>query len=162
MGEGARNLLRDGYPANPDGMYHQTNTIPVDRTTFLPPSVFHLSLGPFPRVYDYLGDGSTFIVDAPGHLPGHINLLVRTNPHGSWLYLAGDSAHDLCCLTGGKELEASAQSDYQAAVDHVQRVGKLLQLSKVQVILAHDIVWFVDNKDKAVWFPGIIPASEED
>lgn len=103
-----------------------------------------------------------FIVDAHGYLPGHINLLVRTNPRGSWLYLAGDSAHSLCCLTGEKELEASAQSDYQAAVDHAQRVGKLLQLSKVQVILAHNIVWFADNKDKAVWFPGMIPSSEED
>ena len=75
---------------------------------------------------------------------------MRTNPRGFWVYLAGDSAHDLCCLTGDKELEEQAQSDYEAAIDHAQRVKKLLQLSDVQVILAHD---FADNKDKNVWFP---------
>jgi glyoxylase-like metal-dependent hydrolase (beta-lactamase superfamily II) len=142
-------------------MYHQTNTIPVDRTTFLQPAIFDRALGPFPRAYDYFRDGSMFVIDAPGHLPSHINLLVRTNPRGSWLYLAGDSAHDLCCLTGDKELGEQAQSDYNAAVDHVQRVGKLLQQSDAQVILAHDFTWFADNKNKDVWFPNTIPSSKE-
>lgn len=27
---------------------------------------------------DIFGDGSVFVVDTPSHLPGHINLLVRT------------------------------------------------------------------------------------
>ena len=30
------------------------------------------------KTYDLFGDGSLLIVDSPGHLPGHINLLIRT------------------------------------------------------------------------------------
>lgn len=47
-------------------------------------------LGPFGGAFDLLGDGSIYVVDAPGHLPCHINLLCCTNPT-EWKYLGGDS-----------------------------------------------------------------------
>ncbi|KAJ4157804.1 hypothetical protein NW754_009454 [Fusarium falciforme] len=50
-----------------------------------------------PSTLDIFRDGSLYIVDAPGHLPGHINLLARTSENESdtkWIYLAGDACHD--------------------------------------------------------------------
>jgi hypothetical protein len=36
-------------------------------------------------VVDYFGDGSVFIVDAPGHLFGHVNLLARVGRGGGFI-----------------------------------------------------------------------------
>lgn len=54
---------------------------------------------------DYFGDGSVFIVNAPGHLAGYLNLLVCVGT-GKWMYLAGDTAHDVRVYKGTRELAA--------------------------------------------------------
>jgi hypothetical protein len=52
---------------------------------------------------DLFGYGSLYIVNAPGHLPGHLNLLCRTGDR-NFVYLAGDSCHDPRLLTGELEI----------------------------------------------------------
>jgi glyoxylase-like metal-dependent hydrolase (beta-lactamase superfamily II) len=54
-------------------------------------------------VVDYFGDGSLFIVDAPGHLFGHVNLLARIGEE-SWAYLGGDCCHDVRILKGESDV----------------------------------------------------------
>ncbi|EKM58491.1 uncharacterized protein PHACADRAFT_90578, partial [Phanerochaete carnosa HHB-10118-sp] len=140
-------------------------SIPVERTRFLSSSDFSMSVGPFPRAYDYFGDGSPYLVEAPGHVDGHINVLARTSRDGSWIFLGGDSAHDTRLLTGEKEvafkIDASGQSlcaheHKDIAIEHIRRVGSLLKVPKVHVLLAHDWEWY-ENKGGGAFLPGVIP-----
>ncbi|KAJ7021032.1 hypothetical protein C8F04DRAFT_973306, partial [Mycena alexandri] len=55
------------------------------RTRFLMPTELSMPIRPFPRLR--LGDGSLFLVDAAGHMAGHVNMFARTSTDGSWIYL---------------------------------------------------------------------------
>ncbi|ETN38717.1 uncharacterized protein HMPREF1541_06755 [Cyphellophora europaea CBS 101466] len=112
---------------------------------------FHQSWRPqghLPRVLDIFNDGSVLIVDAPGHLPGHINILAKTGPVSS-VYLAGDACHDrrimrkereigewsdaeghICCIHGDKKVA-------EQTIEHIRQLEK----QGVEVIFAHDVEW---------------------
>ncbi|KMP04806.1 hypothetical protein CIRG_04487 [Coccidioides immitis RMSCC 2394] len=108
IGPGAGNLLRGpkSYPDDPHSHF-DSRLFPPDQVVELPsPSStagasnqFWKPLGPFSAARDCFGDASMFIIDSPGHLTGHINLLVRVQPD-KWMYLAGDTAHDVRILEG--------------------------------------------------------------
>jgi glyoxylase-like metal-dependent hydrolase (beta-lactamase superfamily II) len=159
VGPGALSLLEgpDIYPENPKSFYSAT-LLPKERTTQLPPptdSDFWKPLGPFPSAHDYFKDSSLYIIDSPGHLPGHINLLVRIGPE-KWIYLAGDSCHDVRILR--KEAEISIYEDREIpgkfncahrskeeAEVHLSRVREL-ENHGVEIVLAHDWEWLEKNK----------------
>ncbi|KAJ7638142.1 beta-lactamase-like protein [Mycena rosella] len=44
------------------------------------------------KVHDFFGDGSLYLLDVPGHLPGHLCALARVTPT-SFLFLGGDACH---------------------------------------------------------------------
>ena len=50
---------------NPDSLFSST-ALPLERTRFLSPLDFNVSIGQFPLAKDYFGDGSVYIIDAPG------------------------------------------------------------------------------------------------
>jgi hypothetical protein len=50
---------------NPESLFSST-ALPHERTKFLPLSDFSLPIGPFPLALDYFGDGSMYVIDAPG------------------------------------------------------------------------------------------------
>ncbi|OBS14971.1 hypothetical protein FPOA_14005 [Fusarium poae] len=53
-------------------------------------------LGPFKKAYDFFGDGSFWIIDAPGHCLGNLAALARfKNKFGQakWAFLGGDCFH---------------------------------------------------------------------
>lgn len=115
VGSGTLDLLSNGggklYPVE----LFNADELPRDRTKELPPvrdgdiakaferQTAHVwaPLGPFPATVDFFGDGSVYVVDAPGHLTGHVNLLARVAP-GKWVYLGGDCCHDPRILTREK------------------------------------------------------------
>ena len=108
-------------------------------------------------------DGSVYVVDAgPGHLPGHLNLLVRTSPDGGWIYLAGDSAHEWSLIHGtGKighhPIFGCAHVDVKATEAHLERIRTLMKENpRVRVLLAHDVPWYAENKDGKAFWPGKI------
>ncbi|PIL34067.1 hypothetical protein GSI_03778 [Ganoderma sinense ZZ0214-1] len=143
VGEGSRALVADRYPTNPNSVI-PADVVPEDRTTYLDPEGWP-ALGPFPHALDFYGDGSVYVVDAGhGHIPGHMNFLVRTSADGGWVYLAGDSAHHWDLLNGqGKmghhSLFGCAHEDLDAAEAHIERLKTLMKENpKVRVILAHD------------------------
>lgn len=138
--------------------------LPESRTSFLPIDDWK-PIGPFPRAFDFLGDGSVYLVDAPGHLPGHMNVLARTSADGSWIFLAGDSAHDVRLITGEKEIGiiddpagrmTCMHKDIVKAKEHIERIKQIKALPKVHVLLAHDVGWYEENRSKGVIFPGKI------
>lgn len=106
------------------------------------------------RVIDLFSDGSVLIVDAPGHLPGHINILARTGLDHR-VYLAGDACHDrrivrrekaigewadatghICCIHANKE----------EAEQTIERIRKLEEQG-TEVIFAHDVEWEEDPRN---------------
>ena len=116
---------------------------------------------------DFFGDGSLYIVDAPGHMEGHVNLLARTSADGAWIYLTGDSCHHCRLLSGESEIAtyttpegkvvAHAHVDKDAAEATIEKIRAVKQLPRVRVLMAHDIEWYEENKDKGQW-PAVIPS----
>ena len=199
VGYGALDLLSGKSSVNRGSHCHfEANLLPLDRTielpnpelTFLPspptsggdpdfpenltgrarnsrlPSWRPLSL--FPHALDFFGDGSLYIINAPGHLPGHINILVRVRDE--WVYLAGDSCHDLRLLTGEKEIAewqdeqgqtCCIHADKKAADITLKRIRRLQMgedktLGGVEVVFAHDALWEGTAKDRRRFWPGCL------
>ncbi|KDQ62406.1 hypothetical protein JAAARDRAFT_30312 [Jaapia argillacea MUCL 33604] len=153
----SRTLFNPGYPDDPDSGF-DSNLLPAHRTRFLSPASWP-PLGPFPRALDFYGDGSLYIIDAPGHLPGHINVLARTSADGGWIYLAADSMVDRRLLSGEAQMVEGSHRDTQAAEEHAGRIRKLVQENeKVRVMLAHDAGWYSENKGGSAFWPGKIPS----
>ncbi|KAL1894029.1 hypothetical protein Sste5346_006171 [Sporothrix stenoceras] len=50
-----------------------------------------LRIGPF-MAHDFYGDGSLYLLDTPGHWPGHLCALARTTPD-TFVFLGGDICH---------------------------------------------------------------------
>ncbi|KAI0467950.1 Metallo-hydrolase/oxidoreductase [Xylaria cf. heliscus] len=116
-----------------------------------------------PAVLDVFRDGSLYIVDAPGHLPGHINLLARTaKEDGStgWVYLAGDACHDRRILREEKEISEWLDGHGQVCCIHADRakadvtIDRVRDLERkgVEVILAHDVEWEEDAANMKRFF----------
>ena len=120
-------------------------------------------LDSLPAVLDIFEDGTVYLVDAPGHLPGHINVLARTNlsEGGSkWVYLAGDACHDRRIMRREKEIgewydrhgyRCCIHADRSRAEETIQRIREL-EGRGVEVILAHDVEWESDEGNKKRFF----------
>ncbi|KAL3462304.1 beta-lactamase-like protein [Aspergillus heterothallicus] len=125
-------------------------------------------IGPFPHGMDILGDGSVYIISAPGHLDGHVNLLCRRRD-GKYFYLAGDACHDARLLSGEKQIATwndpeypntvcCIHSDKAMAEATLRRIRKAMSgitdLGEVEVIFAHDDVWAKKARLLGWYFPG--------
>lgn len=108
---------------------------------------------------DIFNDGSLMIANAPGHLPGHINLLARVSDNQT-IYLAGDACHDRRLLTGEKSIGEWSDShghtccihaDRKQAEDTISRIRKL-EHDGVEIILAHDDAWEARPENKKRFF----------
>lgn len=165
VGPGAVNVLKHGLP--PELGSHQifkADLLPEDRTVQLasPGSAQNDAwkpIGPFNHSLDLLEDGSVFIINTPGHLPGHINLLCGLT-EDKWVCLAGDAFHDVRLLTGEREIgtwqdgagrTCCIHLDRAKAEESIQRLRELKDLG-VEVIAAHDDGWEASNADK--FLPG--------
>jgi len=168
VGEGCRELLANGYPKRADALFSST-AIPVERARFLSKSELSTTIGPYPHALDFFGDGSLYVVDAPGHVAGHLNVLARTSADGSWILLGGDSAHDWRIVTGVKECACETDTatgkvryimhaNKEAAEENLERVRALLRVPRVRVLIAHDVPWYEANKGGPAFLPGVIPA----
>ena len=101
-----------------------------------------------PRTLDVFNDGSLLIVDAPGHLPGHVNVLARVSGT-HYIYLGGDACHDRRLLTGEKDIGEWHDSEGHVCSIHVDRKGaeetieriRQLEQEGTEIIFAHDVEW---------------------
>ncbi|KAI0439703.1 hypothetical protein F4803DRAFT_26567 [Xylaria telfairii] len=120
--------------------------------------------GAFPRTIDFFGDKSVYVIDSPGHIYGHVNLLVRTGEK-KYVYLGGDCCHDTRILSGEKGI--AEYSDGRGGIRSVhvhtglakktlvEIDGGVIQLKKdmdVEVVLAHDKGWRERNRHR--FWPG--------
>ncbi|KAJ5772968.1 hypothetical protein N7457_007864 [Penicillium paradoxum] len=171
VGPGTLALLNDNSAFRGSHSFFEPDLLPLSRTIELPPTteakessssielpdpnavtpMFTLPWAPhgsLPRVMDIFQDGSVMLVDAPGHLPGHINLLARTGP-SKYNYLAGDACHDRRILSGERTIgEWSDEHGHICCVHADKRQAERtiamiqqLETDGVEVILAHDYKW---------------------
>ncbi|KAF1917644.1 beta-lactamase-like protein [Ampelomyces quisqualis] len=115
--------------------------------------------GTLPQTLDVFGNGSLHIVDAPGHLPGHINLLARSSC-GRQIYMAGDACHDRRLLTGAKSIGEWNDAHGQTCCIHADRkraeqtieLIRALERQGVEIIFAHDVEWESDPANESRFF----------
>ncbi|OCL10236.1 Metallo-hydrolase/oxidoreductase [Glonium stellatum] len=167
VGSGSLNVLKYGLPGKGSHQFFDPDLLPMERTLELPSaeagecqraerSWKWNPIGPFPAGLDLFGDGSIYVIDAPGHLPGHVNLLCRTGP-GRWVCLCGDAYHDKRLLTGEKEIGTWMDEhggtlcihlDKRVAEESIRRLRELAKLEYVEIIAAHDLEWYEQNKER--------------
>ena len=89
-----------GYPENPNSPFLTSSVQPPSgRLNVLPDSdpALWKALGEkdlvWPRVYDYFGDNSLYLLDSPGHMVGHLMALARTGEN-EFIIMGGDGCHD--------------------------------------------------------------------
>jgi glyoxylase-like metal-dependent hydrolase (beta-lactamase superfamily II) len=111
-----------------------------------------VGLGSFDRGFDVFGDGSAFLVDAPGHSPGHQMMLVRVKTKQSstssedddFVLLAGDCYHHPALLKDPERTarppysKYSMHSDPEIAVDTIKRTRVFADQANALVMGAHD------------------------
>jgi glyoxylase-like metal-dependent hydrolase (beta-lactamase superfamily II) len=104
-----------------------------------------ISVGPFPRAHDFFGDGSFYLLDTPGHMPGHLAGLAQTDP-GEWVFMGGDCCHHRALLVGTRPVSVtvgpngtpSFHRDPKAAIKTIGLIRELEEYEHVFVALAHD------------------------
>ncbi|KAI0344766.1 Metallo-hydrolase/oxidoreductase [Trametopsis cervina] len=132
------------YPQNPRGSIHELpkankytfiNFKDVSSTDFKSVS----PLGTFTHAIDFFGDGSLYLIDTPGHCPGHICALARVAAN-TFVFLAGDLCHHREAYDPGVRLIGDRM--YEDIVTARETVTRLVKLNKewpnVIVILAHE------------------------
>ncbi|KAH7380258.1 beta-lactamase-like protein [Phaeosphaeria sp. MPI-PUGE-AT-0046c] len=89
VGPGFKKNFMPGYPTIPDAIFLDANfeTRPVREIDFSD----DFYIGNF-RAHDYFGDGSFYLLDAPGHAIGHMCGLARTTPT-TFVFLGADICH---------------------------------------------------------------------
>ncbi|EMD86436.1 hypothetical protein COCC4DRAFT_135762 [Bipolaris maydis ATCC 48331] len=165
VGHGAVTLLNGTSSSLRGGhSFFENDLLPKGRTVELPEPAINLhgpwqSQGCLPEVLDLFNDGSLLIVNAPGHLPGHINLLARTSPSHQ-IYMGGDACHDRRILTGEKKIgewnDAHGQvccihANRKQAEETIERI-RILEKEGVEIIFAHDTEWENDPANRTRFF----------
>ena len=91
----------------------------------------------FTHAIDFFGDGSLYLVNTPGHYPGHISALARVSSSfntedreegGTYVFLGGDCCHNRQCYVPGgtqRKLSGKIQWDVEKARESVGRVSML-------------------------------------
>ena len=175
-GHNTGKLLRNEMGPDLANPYYEPDLLPAERTIELPatPSaggntgVFNSERGwhwsskqPLTDVIDMFNDGTMYIVDSPGHVPGHLNALIRV-AQDKWVYLAADACHHARIFKG--EVDFGSWTDEQGRkawihkdIDAAYRTLGIMRRLRdegldgvpVEVILAHDGEW---EKNNAVHF----------
>ncbi|WVQ78311.1 hypothetical protein IAT38_000396 [Cryptococcus sp. DSM 104549] len=168
IGSGVIKSRLPGYPSDPEANVNDAD-LPINSERVvheLGPDDPWNQIGAFTGI-DYFGDGSFYILEAEGHMIGHIAALVRTTTSpATFLILAGDAAHmraQYSCCKGHSHppfqagLYAAKDSfspkvrakggllalhdDLDIAYKTMSKMGRMEKEDGVMVFLAHDIEW---------------------
>ncbi|KAJ8113369.1 hypothetical protein OPT61_g4483 [Boeremia exigua] len=108
-----------------------------------------IGLGSFDRAFDVFGDGSAYLIDAPGHSAGHQMMLIRTtattgSAADTFVLLAGDCFHHPELLKEPRRTarppysKSGMHTDPEIALDAIYRTKEFAERENIWVIAAHD------------------------
>nr|A0A097ZPE4.1 RecName: Full=Cytochrome P450 monooxygenase andK; AltName: Full=Anditomin synthesis protein K; Flags: Precursor [Aspergillus stellatus]BAP81865.1 AndK [Aspergillus stellatus] len=95
VGPGVLSLTGGGYPKNPNTTVLETDLSgrKIQEISFDAQADSSVKVGPFDGV-DYFGDGSFYLLNAPGHSVGHMCGLARvTTAPDTFIFMAADGCH---------------------------------------------------------------------
>lgn len=92
-------------------------------------------VGPWEKSYPITSDGKVVAVDTPGHVRGHISLVVYADA-ATYLML-GDASYDLGCLD--REETDGVNEDPVTAVETLRKIKEFARGERVVVLPAHDV-----------------------
>ena len=92
-------------------------------------------VGPFERTYPITSDGKIVAVETPGHVPGHLSVIVYAEE--ATYFLTGDATYSQDFLD--KELTDGVNDDPLKAVESVRRIKELARVLPIVVLPAHDV-----------------------
>ncbi|KAF2427363.1 hypothetical protein EJ08DRAFT_355335 [Tothia fuscella] len=107
-------------------------------------------LGAFENGFDLFGDGSAYVIDAPGHSAGHLMLLLRVKISGpdqgqdDFVMLVGDCFHhpellkDPLLTARPPFSKSTMHSDPDVAIDTMLRAKRCAEEENIWVVGAHD------------------------
>jgi N-acyl homoserine lactone hydrolase len=90
--------------------------------------------GPFAHTYPISKDGSIFAVPTPGHMPGHLSLVVRAGD--VTYFLAGDATYDEELL--GAEIVDGASTSIRTSLETIRNIKEFARTEPVVLLPAHD------------------------
>jgi len=113
--------------------------------------------GPFEKAMDFFGDGSFWIMKAPGHMAGNLCAAARLET-GEWVVMASDCCHSRALLDGTQEYalfgdgveKRSLHDDLRAAKDTVSRLRIAEMELGMHIVLAHDAEWIKEGVDQTL------------
>lgn len=93
VGPGVRAASWPGYPTKPDAIVLDSDVAGRTVREISFSGDRHLRIGRF-DAFDYFGDGSFYLLDAPGHAVGHLCALARTSANPpSFVFMGADACH---------------------------------------------------------------------
>ena len=146
-GPGSKAVSGIGYPRDPKSPFLSSVTehqhyreLNFESDTWAP-------WGPFHRAFDFFDDGSFYLVDTPGHLPGHMAGVAMTAPD-EWVVMGGDCCHHRSLLMQTRPMSVSCgpagkvgfhlnPDAAKGTIGTIRRVEKDAA-GRVLVALAHD------------------------
>ncbi|KAF4876921.1 N-acyl homoserine lactonase AttM [Colletotrichum siamense] len=91
-------------------------------------------IGPWNRSYPITDDGKVVAVDTPGHVPGHLSLIVYADD--VTYLLLGDATYDQDLLD--KEHTDGVNNNPALAIDSLRKIKEFSRSEKVVLLPAHD------------------------
>ncbi|KAK7931816.1 hypothetical protein PG985_002528 [Apiospora marii] len=166
VGPGVPAVAWPGYPSDPNGTVLDSDAAgrAVREISFTSGGAggHPLRIGRFNAV-DYFGDGSFYLLNAPGHAPGHMCGLARTTAEPpTFVFMGGDACHHAGVIRPSAHLPLPPSEarqvawkvdtcapffevarnnlfpDYAAATETVAKIQELDACDNVFVVLSHD------------------------
>ncbi|KAH7075529.1 beta-lactamase-like protein [Paraphoma chrysanthemicola] len=117
-----------------------------------------VDFGPFKAAMDFFGDGSLWVCQAPGHMPGNLCAVVRVEG-GDWVLLGSDCCHSRRIMDGLSDFAQvkmpdgtihCLQDDLVAARETVACLRVMERKYRVHIALAHDTEWMQAGSDQVL------------
>jgi glyoxylase-like metal-dependent hydrolase (beta-lactamase superfamily II) len=104
-----------------------------------------VEFGPFLRAHDFFGDSSFWLLDTPGHMPGHLGGMALTGQN-EWVFMGGDCCHHRSLLVGSRPMSVTVgpagtlcfHRDPEAVKETLSKIRALDKSGNALVALAHD------------------------
>ena len=118
-------------------------------------------IGPWKQSYPLTKDGRVVVVDTPGHVPGHVSMIVRgenADDTETTYFLTGDATYGIDLLDS--EETDGVNDDPQTALRSLRMIKEFAKQEDVVILPSHDNNTPRMLKEKEVYRPKIITPSE--